>query len=604
MNRVSFRRLLLPLLLVLVAAPAGGAVLQVPGAEWLVGEIKALSAPDTEGRGAGTPGAEVAARRIAGVFAGAGLVPAGDGGSFRQAFVVPTGIRLASANALTVLSPAPRSLTLGRDFAPLATSANGAVEGDVVFAGYGITAADLQYDDYAGLDVKDKVVLVLTGEPRATDPASPFRRPEAYHYSERSHKVINARLHGARAALLVERPSSRAERLPALRGLAHSWGIPAVVVTRATAEALLASSGKQLGDLADAIDRALAPQSMALAGSRVRVEVELVREHATTVNVVGVLPGTDARLRHEAVVIGAHYDHLGRGGEGSLAPDAVGAIHPGADDNASGTAVVMALARAFAASGGTPRSLVFVAFSGEEMGLLGSSWYVNHPAVPLDRTVLMLNLDMVGRLKDGKLYVGGVDSGTGLRAVVADAQRGLGLRAELRGDPFAPSDHTAFYTAGRPVLFFFTGAHADYHRPTDTWEKIDGAGLEQVATVAARVVDAVARQSTPPAYVKVTAPPPARGRSGGYGPFFGVVPDFAGGDHGGVKISGVRAGSPAEKAGVQPGDVIVRFGGVPVKTLDDLTFVLRGKRAGDQVDVVLVRGGREQTVEAILEERR
>jgi aminopeptidase YwaD len=335
---------------------------------------------------------------------------------------------------------------------------------------------------------------------------------------------------------------------------------------------------------------------------RAQVEVNLVRQRGTTTNVIGILPGTDPRLKDEAIVIGAHYDHLGHGGEGSLAPEQVGAIHHGADDNGSGTAAVLGLARAFAAAGGAPRTLVFIAFSGEELGLLGSAHYVRHPAFPLDKTVLMLNLDMVGRLRDGKLYVGGVDSGSTLRAVAARAARGLPLAPELRGEPFAPSDHTSFYTAGRPVLFLFTGAHADYHRPSDTWDKINGPGLVTVADFAARVVSEVAQDPQAPAYVKFEAP--AASTRGGYGPYFGVVPEFGDAERPGVRVGGVRPGSPADKAGVQSGDVLVRFAGIDVKTLQDFTFALRGKRPGDRVEVVILRGGREQRLEALLAERR
>src|SRR5207249_1695407 len=226
-------------------------------------------------------------------------------------------------------------------------------------------------------------------------------------------------------------------------------------------------------------------------------------------------------------------------------------------DNASGTAAELGLARAFAAAGGAPRTLVFVTFAGEEMGLLGSAHYVRHPALPLDRTVLMVNLDMVGRLRNDKVFVGGADSAKELRQVLDDAARGLGLTLQLRGDPFSPSDHTSFYAAGRPVLFLFTGAHGDYHRPTDTWEKINAPGLASVATLAMRVVSAVAREATPPAYVRIEAP--VRGQGGGYGPFFGVIPDFGDADRPGVKITGVRAGSPAEQAGVRAGDIIEKF---------------------------------------------
>ncbi len=589
-------------LVILAAGVAHAAVPPVPPAEWLLDQVKILSAPDTEGRSSGTPGADRAARHIATVFQGAGLAPGGDSGTHLQAFPVTTGIRLGPANSFAVLAPPARSLALGRDFMPLAVSSDGGETGDLVFAGYGITAPDLRYDDYAGLDVRGKIVLVLTEEPRTRDPSSPFRRPEAYHYSERSHKIINAREHGARAIVLVAHPRASTDALPELRGISQPWGILAAAVTRAVADSLLASHGKRLPELADAIDQSFAPRSFPLAGVRVRLEVRLIRERGTTLNVVGILPGTDPRLEHEAIVIGAHYDHLGRGGEGSLAPDQVGVIHPGADDNASGTAAVMALARAFAAAGGAPRTLVFVAFAGEEMGLLGSSHFARTPPFPRGKTVLMLNLDMVGRLRDGKLYVAGVDSGDGLRATVIDAGRGLGLTPELRGDPFSPSDHTAFYTSGVPVLFFFTGAHSDYHRPSDTWEKLNPQGLETVTTFAARVVAAIASAAAAPAYVRLQAAPGGE-RRGGYGPFFGVVPDFGQPEQPGAKISGVRPGSPADKAGVRAGDIIVGFGGVAVKTLDDLTFALRAKRPGDRVEVVVVRDGREHRTEAVLEER-
>ena len=602
-NAIVMRRLArrLAILVVLTFGLAHAATLHAPPAEWILDQAKALSAPEMEGRRSGTPGADRAARYISSVFQQSRLRPGGDAGSFLQAFQVPTGIRLGSSNELTSLAPARTKLVLGRDFIPLAVSADGDATDDVVFVGYGITAADLGYDDYSGVDVRGKVVLAMTGEPRGGDPASPFRRPAAYHYSERSHKIINAREHGARGILLVPHPTAK-DSLPALGGVSQPWGILALAVTRPAADSLLAPSGKRLADLADAIDRSLTPSSLPLGGVRVALKVELVRERGTTANVVAVLSGTDPRLKGEAIVVGGHYDHLGRGGEGSLAPDLIGAIHPGADDNASGTAAVMALAKAFAATGGAPRTLVFVAFAGEELGILGSTYYVEHPALPLEKTVLMVNLDMVGRLRDGKLYVAGVDSGSGLRRVVADAAQGLGLSLELRGDPYSPSDHTGFYASGRPVLFLFTGAHEDYHRPTDTWEKLNAKGLEAVTTFASRVISRVAAEPTPPAYAKIAAPPgEARG---GYGPFFGVIPDFAELERPGVRITGVRPGSPAEKAGVRAGDVIVRFGDVSVATLNDLTFALRGHRPGDRVEVVVMRDGEERRVHAVLEERR
>jgi hypothetical protein len=599
---------LLGLLVILTVALAGASP-SVPSGDWLLDQVKILSAPEMEGRASGTAGADRAAQHIAQLFRDAGLTPGGDQGNFFQPFQVVTGLRLGPVNSLAIvyplssLSPAPRAFSLNREFAPLAISADGSLEGEAVFVGYGITAPGLHYDDYAGLDARGKIVLAMTHEPREQDQSSPFRQPEAFHYREHRHKVINAREHGARAIILVMDPTHERERLPPLRGISHPSGIPAIHVTRAVAEALLAPSGKRLSDLQRAIDRGLTPQSFPLPGVTVKMEVSLVRERGTAKNVVGILQGADPKLKDEAVVIGAHYDHLGRGGEGSLAPDEVGQIHPGADDNASGTVGVMALARAFASAGRLPRTLVFAAFAGEEMGLLGSSHYVKQSPFPMERTILMLNMDMIGRLRDKKLYISGVDSGTGLRQLVTDAAQGLGLSLQLRGDPYSPSDHTAFYTAERPVLFLFTGAHSDYHRPTDTWEKLNPQGLETVTAFAARVITAVAREPGPPAYVKLQAPP-SRTRGGGYGPFFGVIPDFAEAEQPGVRISGVRPGSPADKAGVRAGDVIVKFAGVAVKTLDDLTFALRGRRPRDRVEVVILRDGQERQVEATLEERR
>lgn len=575
-----------------VAAPAA------PAASWLLDHVKALSAPELEGRASGTPGAERAAHYVATAMQRLGLRPGGDDGTWQQAFTVPTGIRLDGVNALSVLTPAPRALTLGRDFVPLTVSAEGRQEAEVVFAGYGITAPDLSWDDYAGVQARGRIVLVLEHEPRRTDPAGPFRRPDAYHYSERSHKIINAREHGALAVLLVV----PGDGLPPLTGYAQSQGILVTAVTPAVADALLASTGVGLDAAARAIDASPAPRSFALPGVRVALQVGLVRERGRAANVVGILPGRDAGLRDEAVVVGAHYDHLGRGGQGSLAPEATGHVHPGADDNASGVAAMLGLARAFVEAGGAPRTLVFVAFAGEEMGLLGSAHYVRRPAHPLERTVLMLNLDMVGRLRGRTLYVCGADSGTGLRALLQTQAGGLTL--SVRGDPYGPSDHSSFYAAGRPVLFLFTGAHADYHRPTDTWDKVDAGGLAEVTAFAARIVDALATTAVPPAYARVTAPGAASGRAGGYGPFFGIVPEFGESGRPGVRVGGVRAGSPADKAGVRQGDVIVAFGGLTVRTLEDFTFALRVRRPGDRVEVTVLREGAEQRFDALLEERK
>lgn len=577
----------------------------LPAARDLLAWVKTLADLALEGRASGTPGADRAARLIAGEFRRLGLRPGGDSGGYLQAFGVVRGIRVGEANTLELTAGGvTRSFAPGRDFLPYAFSENGETEGELVFAGHGITAPELHYDDYAGLDVRGKVVLVMTDEPRERDEHGPFRKPEAFHYTELRHKVINAREHGAAGIIVVTDPHHPDEPPRPPRGTSAPWGILAVGATRSAADALLAPSGRTLAGLQAEIDRDLAPRSTLIPGTRVRLQVSLLRERAETANVVGILPGTDPAPAREAVVVGAHYDHLGRGSQFSLAPDLADEIHPGADDNASGTAAVIGLARAFVASGGARRSLVFVAFSGEELGLLGSTHYVKHPPIPLADTVAMVNLDSVGRMQGRRLYVMGVGSGTGLRQMVEEAGRGLDVELALREDAVGPSDHTAFYTRERPVLFFFTGTHADYHRPTDTWEKINAQGLRTVVSVAFRAIRALADRPGRPAFVRLAGPSSLPRGGGGYGPYFGSVPDFSESDTPGVRLVGVRSGSPAERAGLRPGDVIVGFAGVTIKTLDDLVFALRSRRPGDTVEVVYLRNGAEHRADAVLEARR
>jgi hypothetical protein len=273
-----------------------------------------------------------------------------------------------------------------------------------------------------------------------------------------------------------------------------------------------------------------------------------------------------------------------------------GVVHPGADDNASGTALVVALARAFAAAGGAPRTLVFALFDAEEIGLLGSSQYVREPAVPLPATVAMLNFDMVGRLKNDRVFVGGTDSARGLRDLVAGAARETGLALDLAGTPYQPSDHTRFYEAGVPVLFFFTGGNPDYHRPTDTADRVDAEGLARLAGLAVRLVTRLAGEPRP-AWVRV-APPPRR-RVSASGAVLGVTADGRGaGD--GLRVAGVLPGSGAARAGLRAGDVIVRLAGVSVGGLDEVRRVLAGRRPGDTLPLLYLRDGEARTTAATL----
>jgi Zn-dependent M28 family amino/carboxypeptidase len=324
--------------------------------------------------------------------------------------------------------------------------------------------------------------------------------------------------------------------------------------------------------------------------------VLLAAADRTAVNVIGVLPGRPGPLAEEAIVLGAHYDHLGLTG---------GAIHPGADDNASGTAVVVGLARAFAAAGGLDRTLVFALFGAEELGLVGSGHYVRHPTVPLARTVAMINFDMVGRLRDGKIRVSGADSGRGLAEVVGRAAADLGAGVEQRGSPYAPSDHSRFYTAGTPVLFFHTGSHPDYHRPGDTADKIDAAGMARIAALGARIADRLAADGARPVYATVArAAGDRRDRSGaGATPvFFGVRAEGQA-ESDGLRLAEIVPGSAAARAGLLEGDVLVRFSDRAVDGFEDLLAALRGRKPGDVVRVLYLRDGLPHDTSAALEAR-
>ena len=577
-------------------------------AEALLKQVRTLAAPEMEGRASGTPGGDRAAAHVAAEFRQIGLQPLGDRGTYLQAFEVTTGVRLGEHNRLTLeIDGGRKTYEAGNAFHPFGFSEEGNVSGEVAFAGYGITAPELNYDDYTGLDARGKIVLVMTHEPQETNEHGPFRRPEAFHYTEVRYKVINAREHGAKGIIVVAGPTHQArgpERLADQRlGGSASAGIIAVNAATEVAAAILSPSGQGLADLQREIDNTLQPRSLTISGVIAHLAVDLIREKGKAANVIGLLPGGDPTLKEEAVIIGAHYDHLGRGGETSLAPDQYGQIHPGADDNASGVAGVIGLAKAFVRSG-AKRSVVFIGFGGEEMGLLGSYYYVNHPVWPLGKTYAMINLDAIGRLTHDGLYILGVDSATELRALVGEAAKGFALTLHISGDAFGPSDHTPFYTKERPVLMFYTGPHADYHRPSDTPDKINAEGMQTVVRLVFRVATALAQRVEPLTFVKVKGEPPRSGERGaGYGAYFGSIPDFSASSTPGVKLAGVRPESPAEKAGLRAGDVIVTFAGVTIRNLEDLVFALRSKRAGDQVEVTYRRDGQTLRNQATLEMR-
>ena len=317
-------------------------------------------------------------------------------------------------------------------------------------------------------------------------------------------------------------------------------------------------------------------------------------------NVIGVLPGRDPALRNEAVIVGAHYDHLGLGGFGSLDPDSTGQVHNGADDNASGAAMLIEIA-AHLDSTPPARTVVFIAFSGEELGLLGSSYYVKHPVYPLSTTLAMINLDMVGRLRQKRLIVYGSRTAREFPALLDSLNWHAGLDLKAQGDGYGPSDQSSFYAAGLPVLHFFTDLHEDYHRTTDDWEKINVEGFEQVGAFTIGLITALANRATPLTPVAATPASlaPRTTSSADYGAYLGTVPDMTD-SPGGVRLLGVRAGSPAELAGLRGDDIITRIGEMNVPDLQAMTDALRSHQPGDTVDIVVHRGKAVTTFRATL----
>lgn len=571
------RAVVLPLAVLLLLSSAAAGIpkpVAPPGADELLAHVRALTAPEMEGRASGTAGGDRAGHYIADRLRAMGLRPGGDGGSFFQPFPFSTAVAVGPGTVLETLGSSGKAFEAGRDWTPHGGSLAGEVRGDVVFVGYGVVAADRGYDDYAGVDVRGKIALALDGRPAHLPDAG----------SSRLEKLITARRRGASALLIVGDP------LPSLGATGASVRLVSATVTSAAADQLLDPTGKTTAGLRQTLAASRLPASFR-TGAGARIRVSLQREDRHTSNVIAILPGTDPDRAAEALVLGAHYDHLGRAG---------GHVHPGADDNASGTSLVLGLARALAAAGGTPRTLVFALFSGEEVGLLGSAHFARHPVIAMERTVAMLNFDMVGRMRNHRLNVAGVESGIGLHALVTEAAASEPLTLVPRDTPYAPSDQMPFYAAGVPVLFFFTDQHDDYHTPGDTADKIDGDGMADAARFALRIIERLAGEARP-VYVKLSPPPPGRQFSNSSGgAFLGVSADGAS-DSDGVRLSSVLPGTAAARAGLADGDVIVRLGDQPVGTFADLRRAIARRHPGDVVGILYLRDGEDHLASATLD---
>jgi hypothetical protein len=579
----------------------------VPEAGRLAQDVRWLAADARDGRRAGTGGEEEAARWLAQRLEALGLEPAGTDG-FLQPFEVPLPVRDGGGSTLEVRASDTRAVGEKPELVPLFCSAGAAFDGPLVFAGYGISSAALGRDDYAGLAPGEAIVLIVRGTPpeallprapaQGEAPANPHgaAQPASSGWGGAGavfYKVMEAKKRGAKAVILAQHPSKDEPMLVFAEGGGAEAKIPALHVSAALAEKLLPG-------YAERVARLDAGEAMPAAGEprTARGRADVVREKGTAHNVLGLLRGSSS---DHVLVVGAHFDHLGHGGTGSLAPAGQqGEIHNGADDNASGTAAVLEIARCLAAGPRPACDVVFALWSGEELGLLGSEHWARSPTVSLERVAANLNLDMVGRAANGKLAVLGAGSAREFSLLLATAgpRAKLDLEVSLSGQGVGGSDHQTFLKREIPALHFFSGLHSDYHRPSDDYERFESEGAARVAALVLDLVDELADKGTlayvPPAKEAAGATP------GGFKTRFGSIPDYAF-DGTGMRLDGTSPGGPAEKGGLLRGDVIVAVGDQKVDGLGDFMHVLNTHKPGDVVLVRYLREGAEETCRVTLE---
>jgi hypothetical protein len=523
---------------------------------------------------------------------------------------------------------AERSYQLTEDYVPLSFSAEKTFDAPVVFVGYSISSKEFDYDDFAGIDVKGKVAFALRYEPHDNNGLSRFTGQDDWSAEATlTRKAERAAAAGAVALVLVNPPAYHEEQ-DVLVPFVHTFRgdpatIPILQVRRRIAEQCLkaAGVGKDLRALQKSIDDTAKPNSFDFPDSvRLSGGVAIERTQKGMKNVLAVLPGS-GNLAHEYVVIGAHYDHLGRGGGGSFAPQS-NEVHNGADDNASGTAAMLELAERYAKKGSPGRSILFAAFSAEEVGLVGSNHFVKNPPVPLPRIAFMINLDMVGRIRNDILYIGGHGTSPVFDQIIARADDKSPLRFKSFGQGgLGPSDHMSFALKRIPVLFLHSGQHRDYHRPTDDADKVNYEGIKNAVGFAGDIIDALVTAKKE-AYVAAAdrhsmfngpgandphagpgAPPGSA--SGGLRVSLGVVPDYAPDETiKGLRISGASPNSPAEAAGLKEGDVIVQINKDKIDSIYDLTDSLRRGKPGDKWKITVLRDGKRVETEATLAERK
>jgi TolB protein len=561
--------------------------------------VYALADDSMEGRGLNTAGIHRAADWIERELRSRGMKPA-FGKSYRQPFDIKTGVVPIPGNRLDGVADSA--------WVPLGFSNSGSFSGEIAFLGYGIEAPPLGYRELAGVDLKGKIALMLRYEPQERDSSSRFDGKKPSRWSALRYKVLQARERGAVAIVFVTGPmqDEGKDKIPALQndGPESPAGIPVIQVKTSVAQGWLERAGIDLKRFQEEADRDVKPRSVASTGVRVSGAVALRPIYAKAENIAGLIPGTGT-LRNEYIVIGAHYDHLGYGGEHSMRPN-VHAIHNGADDNASGVLGAMMIAHELPHSPSRDRRSVLVTlFSGEEVGLAGSAYFVQHPPVPIGRIAAMVNLDMVGRLRENRLVALGSDTAPEWKDLIERAATEADLDVTSRGDGYGPSDQTSFYAAGVPVLFLFTGAHEQYHSPEDKPATVNPEGAAKVVTFGVSLCEALVRAPSRPQYVRATSGPAMGGDSRGYGAYLGTIPDYSAmeSSEGGVLLADVRPGGPADLAGVRGKDRIVAMAGTRIENLYDMTYALQDHKPGETIAVIVIRDQERIVLRATLGER-
>jgi hypothetical protein len=555
--------------------------------------VEALASPRLEGRLAGSNGETLASDYIVSELKKIGAKPLPGRGDFLMPFQFTAGTRDGGSKITVNSTPAAQARALS-------FSDDGDARGEVVFAGYGIVVPESQdfgYDSYATLDVKDKIVLVLRYFPEDADQKT---RGILARYADLRYKAMAARQHGAKAVIVVAGPRSpnAGELVPMAFDTAIAGsGIVAVSIGGDDAKGLFRNAGKTLEEAQKALDTANPHVAgFALPGVDVTVHASVQREQRTGHNVLAYLPATQPidTVPKPWVAIGAHYDHLGRGEAGNTlaAKDDVQKVHAGADDNASGTAAVLAIAAQLAQQP-RKRQLLIGLWSGEELGLLGSAAFSAAPPVPMGQVAAYLNFDMVGRMQDNKLTVQAAGTSPSWAKLLEQVNIAAGFDLQVQEDPYQPTDVATFNASDVPSLSFFTGTHSDYHKPSDTPDKIDYDDLDRVAAFAAAIVKRIGDADAAPQFTKVTPLTQPGGGRAGVRIFTGTIPDY-GSDVKGLLLSGVIGGGPAEEAGLQKGDVIVEIAGQTIANIYDYTYALDVLKIGQATKVVYMRDGQRR----------